>query len=165
MKDYKLVQFKESDFKDNFGNTWCDAAFEGISEPVKWVVKDPSKIEVGNTYYGEIIQKTSKADKPYQRFYAKKKEESTDNKEEYWEDKNLSIRAQWAIGQAVQATEIKTSDNGYEKDIEYLANMFYKMVNRIKLTDAEIERKEQEDSFKPIEDPADTSINLDDIPF
>lgn len=74
MKDYKLLDLQISDYKDTFGNTWCTAEFEGVSEPVKWVLKDPTKAVLGQTYYGEMQDKTSQAGKPYQRFYSKPKE-------------------------------------------------------------------------------------------
>lgn len=162
-QDYKLLQFKPSDFKDQHGNTWCDAAFEGVSEPVKWVVKDPTKAEVGKTYYGEIVQKTSKADKPYQRFYPRQKPEQTsESKDEYWEDKNLSIRAQWAIGQAVQATEMKADQDGYDTDVQDLAGRFFLMVDKVKAVGQETPKPEEKDQvIIPNDDP----INLDDIPF
>jgi hypothetical protein len=166
MREYKLIQFKPSDFKDQHGNTWCDVAFEGVSEPVKWVVKDPSKAEVGKSYYGEIEQKTSKAGKPYQRFYSKTKPEQ-DSKDEYWEDKNKNIKAQWAIGQAVKATEIKADQDGYERDVENLAHTFFSMVDRIAHKDIP---QEMDDKIgNPVQDHAneynDEPINLDEIPF
>lgn len=157
-QDYKLVQFKPSDFKDQHGNTWCDVAFEGISEPVKWVVKDPSKPKVGETYYGRIEQKTSKADKPYQRFYAEKKEETTKPTEEYWADKNDAIKAQFAIKVAVQATELKASDEGYFDDIEHLAKKFFNMVEKVK---GEPTSKEA----IVTEEDVDKTIDLKDIPY
>lgn len=161
-QDYKLLQFKPSDFQDQHGNTWCDVAFEGISEPVKWVVKDPARVEVGKSYFGRIEQKTSKANKPYQRFYAEKKEEApkSEQTDEYWQERNDTIRAQWAIGQAVQATELKADANGYDIDVLDLAGRFFNMVDRVKVSGQNT----------PIEKPTviedeEEVINLDDIPF
>jgi hypothetical protein len=68
-QDYKLRSFKKSDFQDFHKNYWCDAAFEGFGEPVKWVVKDPTKVSEGETYYGEIKEETSKTGKAYWRFF------------------------------------------------------------------------------------------------
>jgi hypothetical protein len=76
-KDYRISYFKDSDFKDMNGNTWCDVAFEGVSEPAKIVVKDPSRFSVGMEVYGELKEATTKNGKPYQRFYREKKEEHT----------------------------------------------------------------------------------------
>lgn len=75
--EYTLIDFKPSDFKDDYGNTWCDAAFKGMSEPVKWAVKDPSKPVVGQNYWGTIDEKTSKAGKTYLRFNKKQPPENT----------------------------------------------------------------------------------------
>lgn len=72
-QDYVLRSFKKEDFQDAHGNYWCTAAFEGVGEPVKWVVKNPMSIQEGQTYYGEIKELTSKAGKPYMRFYKQQK--------------------------------------------------------------------------------------------
>lgn len=75
-QDYKLLKFDpglENPFKDQNGNLWTTAVFEGIQEEVKWVVKDPSKIQEGNSYYGEVKKATSKAGKDYLRFYREQK--------------------------------------------------------------------------------------------
>lgn len=78
-KDYELTALDTGEpnpFKDDYGNTWCTAVFLGIGEPVKWVIKDPSTVKVGETYYGEIKEMKSKANKPYLRFYKAKKEDT-----------------------------------------------------------------------------------------
>lgn len=74
-QEYIVRAFKAGDFKDNYGNTWCEVAFDGISEPVRWVVQDPSKVELGQVVYGHIEDATSKAGKPYNRFKTDKREE------------------------------------------------------------------------------------------
>lgn len=162
MQEYKLKDFKDSDFKDQNSNTWCDAIFEGHGEPVKWVVKDPMKIRVGDSFYGEIKQMTSKAGKQYNRFYRAQKPDHTTNaeKDKYWEDKNQTIRAQWAIGQAVSATEMKASDEGYEADVQGLASKFYEMVDRV----VKGIPKEMDDVIGDPTLEAD-KFNLDDIPY
>lgn len=63
------MSLEKSDFQDQHGNYWCTAAFEGVSEPVRWVLKDPMKVHEGETYYGEIKDATSKAGRTYLRFY------------------------------------------------------------------------------------------------
>jgi hypothetical protein len=68
-QEYKLRTFDKGDYTDPHGNYWCTATFEGLGEPVKWVVKDPTKVHEGQTVYGEIKEMTSKAGKPYMRFY------------------------------------------------------------------------------------------------
>lgn len=76
-QEYKLKQFTAGDYKDPHNNTWCDAVFEGKGEPVKWVVKDPTQIQIGQTYYGHFEEKTSQAGKPYTRFYKDQRPEGS----------------------------------------------------------------------------------------
>lgn len=156
-KEYKLVNFKKGDFQDNYGNYWCDAAFEGVSEPVRWVVKDPMTVEEGELYYGTITQETSKAGKEYNRFRKEQRPEATEQPqlgeqsnrptEEYWADKQAQIRAQWAIGQAVQlygmqreqVDEVLKAASQEMDDITYLekqAKELYAMVDRVKGSEA-----------------------------
>lgn len=72
MQDYTLKSLKISDFKDDHDNTWCDAIFAEYGEPVKWVLKEPLSIREGVKYFGHVEVKTSKAGKPYNRFYRDK---------------------------------------------------------------------------------------------
>ncbi len=129
-QDYKLLYFKDSDYKDSFGNTWCDASFEGISEPVKWVVKDVSKIELGKLYYGEITMETSKANKPYRRFRTKQKpEENTGSTSS--SSVGEDIRAQFAIKAAVAL--LRNPEADIKEDLVlHWARIFYAMVDKVK---------------------------------
>lgn len=73
-REYTIKSFKVGDFKDNYGNTWCEILFEEwASEPIRVVVKDPATYSVGKKVYGHIEVKESKAGKPYNRFYTDKK--------------------------------------------------------------------------------------------
>lgn len=158
-QDYELTQFQGSDFKDQNGNTWCTAVFRGVGEPVKWVVKDITKIQVGQSYYGEIKTQQGKSGKDYLRFYREQRPDqnhggnSSGGKREYQPRDDSAIRAQWAIGQAVHmftplfesAAEAKmkiedfTNVNGR---IEAQAKELYVMVNRVKdsgTTDLKVE--------------------------
>lgn len=107
MQNYKLKDFKVSDFKDDFGNTWCEAIFEGVGEPVKWVLKEPSSVTLDVEYYGEIKEMTSKAGKPYNRFYRAKPEDVPQSRGTQSSSKTLdyepSTNARWAIGMAYRA--------------------------------------------------------------
>lgn len=69
-QNYKVKEVQEQDtpFVDKHGNTWLTVAFEGVSEPVRWVVKDPSKVTEGMSVEGDIVEATSKAGKTYLRF-------------------------------------------------------------------------------------------------
>ena len=140
MADYRLIELRKGDFQDNHGNWWCDVSFEGVSEPVKWVIKDPLKITEGEVYQGEIKEQTSKAGKPYQRFYRSFDDNKTSNfgsssgspkqDDGYWEDKNAAIKAQWAIGQAV--SHLGQKDNVKLEQVETLAKALYDMSERVK---------------------------------
>lgn len=78
-KEHKLLDFKVGELKDNYGNTACSATFEGVSEPVTWMVKDPTKVAVGQSYYGHTEDATSRAGKPYRRFYRDQRPEASDS--------------------------------------------------------------------------------------
>lgn len=138
MQEYKLLQFEIGDFKDPNGNTWCTAVFEGEGEPVKWVVKQPEKIVEGQSYYGEIVSKESKAGKPYQRFYKKQKPEggysgySPSPKKEWQPRDDDRIVAQWAVGQSVALFGPRMDKLVDMAAIERHAVELFHMVGRVK---------------------------------
>lgn len=77
-QEYTISQFNAGDFKDNNGNIWCNVLFvEKSNEPMRWVVKDPSTVQVGQKVYGHIETKTSQAGKPYLRFYRDQRPDDT----------------------------------------------------------------------------------------
>lgn len=140
MQEYELIDLKVSDFEDNFSNKWCEATFKGVSEPVKWVIKDPSSVTLGVSYYGEIKGMTSKAGKPYNRFY-RAKPEDTPQKATQSQSKTLdyepSTNARWAIGMAYRAyVQVTGSVDGSGefpfKHIEEHARELVSMFERIK---------------------------------
>jgi len=69
MSEFTLTDLRVGDFKDQNGNSWCNATFEEYGEPVTWVIKDPSKISLGTKYSGEIKDWTSSKGKVMPRFY------------------------------------------------------------------------------------------------
>ncbi len=156
--EYEIIAFDtgKEPFVDNHGNTWCTVAFQGISEPVRWVVKDPTKYKIGDMVYGKITQETSKAGKPYNRFrkespsegLQKYAEDVSQDKPsaEYWDNKQRQIKAQWAIGQAVQ---LGIAGSNIE-EIEVKAKELFSMVDRI---------------ANPIDENAVDIVNLNDIPL
>lgn len=75
-QEYLVKDLKVGDYKDPHGNTWCTLSLEGISEPVRIVVKDPASITLGTNIYGHIETKTSQAGKAYQRFYKDQREDN-----------------------------------------------------------------------------------------
>ena len=77
--DYTISVFKPTDYKDTYGNYWCEVAFEGESEPARWSMKPESveKYKPGVSVYGHIEEATSKAGKPYNRFKTDQRPEGT----------------------------------------------------------------------------------------
>lgn len=140
-KEYELTAFDtgKDPYVDGHGNTWCTAVFLGEGEPVKWVVKDPTAIKVGERYYGSIIEQTSKANKTYLRFKREQRPDGAvspeNNKptEEYWENKQSQIKAQWAIGQSVQLVlpYLKEGTKPFMEAVESQAKELYAMVDRV----------------------------------
>lgn len=151
MKEYTVRIFKIGDFQDNFGNTWCDVVFEGEGEPVKWVLKDPTKVSEGDKVTGDIQEKTSKHGKAYLRFYKEQQDTRPAPKvkgqsDEYWAEKDLTIRAQWAIGQSIQLHIAVTANGGKEaQSIETTANELFQMVPRIVAGESEQSKIEEGD--------------------
>lgn len=136
-QDYKLTKFEPSDFKDDFGNVWCNAEFEGVAGQVRWVVKDPSAQIVGKTYYGEIRDATSKAGKTYKRFHKEQPQDSPQGGSgSQWQPRDdNAIRAQWSIGRAVDTIDWKDPELDLAHIlplIERRANAFYDLVDRVK---------------------------------
>jgi hypothetical protein len=195
---YKLLQFKAGDFQDRNGNYWCTARFEGQGEPVAWVMKAETvqKITESESYYGEIRDYTSAKGKLMPRFYKEQEPEQvatpaqsgqTNIQKKEWqprEDHHEEIKAQWAIGQAVQMRNcLKESALVPNDYIETEAKKLYAMVDRVKgehlnlideLSPEEIQaRAEAARDAQRIKDTVrddiiettDEPINLDDIPF
>lgn len=142
-KEYEVLQFKIGDFQDNHGNTWCDMTLQGVSEPVRIVVKDPTKIKDGDKLYGEIKKQTSKAGKDYLRFYRETRPDDsqqgfgnrTGGAKPAWQPRDDSaIRAQWAIGQAVTIHMTHAPSKGFTRsdEIEKTAKELFSMVDRVK---------------------------------
>jgi hypothetical protein len=134
-KEYKLTAFEKGDFQDTHGNFWCTAVLQGIGEPVKMVVKDPMKFEVGMELYGEVKTQKSKAGKDYLRFYRETPpEQQTFNrsagggKPSFQPRDDAGIKAQFAIKAAIQYH----AESAPLTDIEEAAKAFYKMVDRVK---------------------------------
>lgn len=166
-EEYTIRAFKGTDFKDQNGNTWCSVTFEGVSEPIKWVVKDPTTVNVGDKVYGKITDETSKAGNPYRRFRREKRPEQPENapqgqSDEYWQQRNHEIRAQWAIGQAVSTVDWTEKGVAIYEAVEQKAKQLYAMVERVasgEPTDEETEISEED--IKKI----DEETFLNDIPF
>jgi len=178
-QEYEVTWFQPTDFADNHNNYWCNVAFQGVSEPLKWVVKDPTKVKVGDKVFGEIKEQTSKAGKPYQRFYRAERPDDTQQSLPtgggYKRD-DSHIRAQWAIGQAI--SHLGGDKDKTLEDVETLAGALFVMVDRVKNPKvdapdkwvksveeqvAQEQAKRDRDIIHSLEEG--TPINLDEIPF
>ena len=114
-QEYTVRAFKAGDFKDNFGNSWCEAVFEEYGEPVRWVVKDPATINVGKKVYGHISEETSKAGKPYQRFRTDKREEGTSSPQSGYipkDNRDITLSMVWKT--CAEKIGIPQGDNAAE---------------------------------------------------
>lgn len=167
-QDYKLTSFEASDFKDKNNNFWCTAVFEGVGEPIKWVVRDPTKVTVGNQYYGEIRDWTSAVGKVWPRFYREEKPEQAHGqpqsngqtaKKEWQPRDDDAIRAQWAINQSREYIQHMLGDGAKLTEILESAKLFYSMVDQVKGS-SDVPQK---DTITPVEEGE--PFNLDDIPF
>lgn len=171
-QEYNVKQFEKGDFQDNHGNYWCSMVLEGVGEPVRIVVKDPMQFESGMTLYGDISEETSKAGRQYLRFRRAERPEGerspTKDKpsEEYWEQKNATIRAQWAIGQAVQLHIAVTAKGNEEaQSIKETAKELFAMVDEVSGSQKNQERVAEEVTDRVPVEEYDKEIDLSDIPF
>jgi len=188
LAEYEILQFDKGDFKDQNGNYWCTMAVRGVSEPVRIVVKDPmhEDFQEGKNLYGKITDETSKAGKPYLRFRREKRDDgqqgslpikSDKPSPEYWDDKNASIQAQFAIKTAVMALGVRTDKNlaHYVDEVQAMATELFAMIPRVSGKENDDEAQEklgQEIADKvgevasEVADEIDSKpINMDDIPF
>jgi hypothetical protein len=139
-QDWTLKSFEKSDFQDNFGNYWCDASFDGVGEPVKWVVKDPLDIKIGEKFYGKFTLETAKSGNKYLRFRREQKPEGESHvghtrsnggsSKNYQPRDDAAIRAQWAIGQSM--SHFANKDSVKLPDVEKLAVALFEMADRVK---------------------------------
>jgi hypothetical protein len=155
-QEYIITSFKPSDFKDNYGNSWCEVAFEGMSEPARWVVKDPSRIKVGDVVYGHIEDATSRAGKPYNRFKIDQREDNQSSPQKASTGYSESPEKQDSIYRSVALNNAAVVYGGVSKlligEILQTADKFYLWL-----------KNESEDPV--ITEVPDEPINLDDIPF
>lgn len=187
-QEYVLRSFKKGDYQDAHGNYWCDAAFEGFGEPVRWVVKDPLKIKEGESYYGEIKEMTSQAGKPYMRFYKQiRTEDGTPSggsqgapKGSGWKDTSDGQRQGMCINNAAaficaQNTENAMGAVDWAKLVHEYAAALYALGDLAKPVEDPPMKRSLTETFNTLrattqapDDVApytDEPINLDDIPF
>lgn len=171
LKDYKLVSFEKGDFQDFHKNYWCTAVFEGVGEPIKWVVKDPTKVTEGETYYGEIKEETSKAGKSYLRFYKKQAPDAQGASQgggssAYSGERSDGMRQGMCINNAANFINAQNVANSMTP-AEW-AQMVYEFARALyslgELTAANVPPAVS-DAFNVTNEDMDKPINLSDIPF
>lgn len=149
---------------------------EGVGEPVRIVVKDPMQFQAGMTLYGDITEETSKAGRQYLRFRRAERPDGTPKQdkpsEEYWEQKNATIRAQWAIGQAM-TWQVSQDQINWEQ-LESDAKRIYAMVDEVSGSQENQERVAEEVTDRvPVEaydglvtdKDMEEEVDLSNIPF
>lgn len=171
-QDYKIKDVKKNEvWSNDYGQFQSYAlSLEGVGEPVSLNRKIPIKEEpvIGSTIYGSLELMTSKSGRTYYKFKTEKKDEPTYQKveqnDEYWQERNDSIKAQFAIKAAVELLKNPEADIA-EDTIEHWAKKFFDMVDRV-ATDRPASSSDEDSApqynNKRIEDEP---INLDDIPF
>ena len=168
---YEVMDFKIGTFQDNYGNTWCNMALKGQGEPITIVLKDPTTVKVGDSLTGDIKDATSKANKPYLRFYKEKQEGGYSNSsqgttkpkqtDEYWSDKDAGIKAQMAVK---ASANLWSNKEWSIKDIEETAISLLNIVEKIKVS-SNSEPVTGQDEVHDFDINDQDIINLDDIPF
>lgn len=131
--------FINESLENNKYGVYYDVKFEGDADTFLWLAKTAP--EPGQKVYGHLEE--SKSGKSV-KFRRAKKEDTPQEASsaspannqpsgEYWDDKNATIRAQWAIGQAVQVFINKSDKNNifHSGDIEGYARTLYAMVDRV----------------------------------
>lgn len=137
---------------------WNDIFYVNVKvkehdKPISVGKKDPTTLRVGDTLHGTITP----TDLPSDRFKAEQPTEQEKPSEgSYWAEKDKAIRAQWAIGQAVQLN-IATGKMDSGK-IEEHAKALFSMVDRVKLGE-----NTSDDFDKEVLEEADRDIMLGDI--
>lgn len=134
MAEFKIAKVSEQppkEWKGPHGPVYyIKVLLEGHTKPVSVGKKKPDALRVGDIIYGNIEE----SDLPEDKFKPEQKPEyvKPDSKQsdEYWADKQMQIRAQWAIGQAVNS--IKSDGEVTLDEIETVAKELYAMVDRVK---------------------------------
>jgi hypothetical protein len=132
-KDYTITSIKKGDeWTGSYGTFQNYAlALEGVGEPVKWSKTVPVTDEpvVGEVIFGRLTEERAGTRVYYKFNPGQKPGVASDN------DRQSTISAQWAIGQAVTSIGGYYETKDYEeyfKRIEDAATHFYKMIKTIK---------------------------------
>lgn len=179
-QEYKVTKVSTQEpkvYEGQYGTTYyIKVMLEGIDEPVEIGKKSPNALKQGDTVYGTVT------DGQYgKKFKAEKNPNGYSGGGKYTRD-DSAIRAQWAIGQAIQIAVAKGKlDNpiilwaGMEADAKEL----FAMVDRVKGSVSESPKQDwvkpevrekltkedtpPVDAYEDIDE--DTIIDMDSIPF
>lgn len=187
VKEWKPWENEDGLIRDIHGNYKGSVTFEeDRSEPIDATFKNQP--EPGDKKYGVVDMYTTRAGKVRKGFKsAQRPQESSfsgSSKREYQPRDDAVIRAQWAIGQAVQIEVAAKKTGTIDLDaIQQYATDFYIMVDRVKGSSESTQSAEPSGYEKakavagnlnrePLPEPpedqmydGDGPINLDDIPF
>lgn len=166
-QDYVIKDIKKNDQWSNAFGTFQSytLALNGVGEPVSMNKKTPVNQEpqIGDSIYGSLELQTAKNGRTFYRFKSEKKEEAPAQKQEqsdeYWNERNNAIRAQWAINQAREYIQHMLGDNAKLTEILDTAKLFYAMVEQVTADDT----KFQEAVAKAFD--VDGGINVEDVPI
>lgn len=139
--DYRVKTVKEAGGEpDQYGVVGYWVTFEGHENSALMRAKNAPV--VGGMEYGNVTKETSKAGKEYYKFKREQREDGAPSRpsstvsntpKKEWVDHSDDIKAQWAIGQAVQLAVAHDPAKAWGMDdIEPLAKEFYSMVDRVK---------------------------------
>ena len=165
----KVSQQEPKKYEGQYGTTYyIKVKLAGHDKPVSIGKKQPDALKEGYKVFGTIEPTDFDEDK----FKSEKNPNSSygGSKSSYQPRDDEAIRAQWAIGQAVQlySFEAKEHELGPHMNlIEAKAKELFSMVDRVKGLKVE-ERlpAEKPPKVDPVFDiDEDEEINLDDIPF
>lgn len=172
-QEYTVASWKpwENDqglIRDSFGNYKGTITFEeDHSEPIDATFK--TQPSVGDKKYGTVSNYTTKAGNVRKGFKSAKKEQSgysgdSQSAKHEWQPRDDShIRAQWAIGQAIQLG--MTCNELSPEAIECNAKSLFAMVDRIKGGGSLPVSSNVTDTFNVTDEDMDKPIDLDSIPF
>lgn len=140
-QEYTITQIKKNDtWKNNYGEFQSySLALQGFGEAVSLNKKVPVSQEpqVGDVIYGSLELATGKSGRDYYKFKAEQRMDnqndspSPSQKPVDWDNRQNSIKAQFAIKTAVELLKDPLHDIT-EDLIEHWANIFFNMVDKVK---------------------------------
>lgn len=159
----KVSENKPREWTGDYGTTYyIKVMLKGHQKPVEIGKKSPDALKVGDTVFGEIQAKDFDTDG-----FKHERKPMGGGSFQSRPDHHEEIKAQWAIGQAINFLTTIPGEQKNPKDpqldIETWAKNFYAMVERVKtgLPTPKAADVESDVTDADLEEP----INLDGIPF